>query len=311
MKKAKKIIFISLLILIISLCLINIFIPMNPIIVGEPVYYEIAYTENDFPSKLMFTDETGKNGSSINLKLPIQIEIFGTRIPLVKSFASDNISGIYWDPTGKALGVLYSTYYVNIRYPALILLDGESFSCPNDMDLYTNYSYPIHVVDRERIIINMGNFPNNRLVLYNMKDCKQESIYYDGSEVRVFAVSSQGWLAVNEVKNDELMLNVYDDNKKLVYSDNTVGYEYYLTWSKDGSKLVYNINVENDIDDVCMYDFVKEEKTIIGKSSAKVSFSPDGNKLIMEKNSNDLVILDLITLQENDFISGSNPDWRP
>ncbi|MBI9045387.1 MAG: PD40 domain-containing protein [Anaerolineaceae bacterium] len=311
MRKFHKFVLIIFVIGLLSLLVNSCSTPEENQEINDSLYYDIAYIGIEDTSNISFIDETGKHLNSVDMEITLPITIFGINIPFMESIVANRFSDVYWGPDGETLGVLYSTRYTNIRYPAMILSNGEKYECSNDEELYTNFAYPIQVLDRERIVINMEEYPYNKLVIYNMKNCEEEGIYYDGIEERVFAISSQGWLAVNEATYGGFALNVYDNNENLVYSDKSVGYEYYIAWSKDGNKLAYSINKENEIDDVCVYDFTEGEKRIVSKSSGKVSFSPDGNKLVMEKIQNHLVILDLVTLQETDLIDGSNPDWRP
>jgi hypothetical protein len=314
MKKTIKYSFIAFLFFVISTISIKLIIPYDPIIIGNPELNDIAYVDDSRNSHIIFSDAQGNNKSSLDVIIPVPMNVSssGKELSRIKNFVFNNISDVYWEIDGDALGFLFSTYYPNVRFPALLTEEGTIYVCINDSILNTNYSYPIQVYDDKRIIINMGNYPDNSLILYNMKECKNESVFYDGNGEQVFAVSSKGWLAINEEIDNEMMLNVYDNNRNLVFSDNQIDYYDFLAWSKDGNKLIYRVYKHKKEDYLYMHDFVtNESKKVAEDIIFKTSFSPDGNKIVMEKIGKEIVILDLITLQETNIAKGSNPDWRP
>jgi hypothetical protein len=313
MKQSPKKIIVGFLLILFSIILIKVFIPYDPILIGKHQFSDIAYINDSKNSHIRFSDAQGDHESSLHVIVPVPMNMNfpGKRVSRFKNFVLNNVSDVYWEIDGDALGFLFYTYYPNVRFPALLTEQGEIYVCINDSILNTNYHYPIQVHDDKRIIINIGRYPENSLILYNMKECKKESVFYDGKGEQVFAVSSKGWLAINEEIDKEMMLNVYDSNRNLVFTDNQIDYYNFLAWSKDGNKLLYEVYKDNEEDNLYMHDFVTGESNKIADYIFKASFSPDGNRIVMEKLGKNIVILDLITMEETYFAKGSNPDWRP
>jgi len=317
----KMIIKITLLVIaiLIILKIIQIFlqfiIQVNPMVYPKFETHDIVYLDaSPFSySKLNFIDESGVKKSIANIMIPWTAEVFmfGNELSQVVDLNINKVTNVYWSNTKGTLGFLYGMDYPHVRYPGLLLENGEILICQQDEKLSTNLNYPIQVLDDTRIVINIGRYPDNYLSFYDMENCLEESVYYDGKAERGFAISSNGWLAINEELEGDLVLNVYDEQHQLVFTDNEVDDYYFIDWSKDGSMMIYRVGKSKSEDQLYSYDFKTNEQKIIGDHIYHASFSPDDKKLIIEREGFQLYFLDLRSLEESYVIEGSSPNWKP
>jgi hypothetical protein len=273
---------------------------------------EIWYLSADDWKTIMVIGENGENEKEFDRKIPVYEEIKtneGTKYQI--KMYSDWIFQINWGLNAKNLGILFATYYPNVSYPAVLQESGQLLLCLEDENLNTNYLYPIEMLDDERIVINLGRYPDNYLSLYNMKTCQEESVYYDGSEEGTFAISSKGWLAIQEGLISDQILNVYDEGHNLVFSNNEVDNYYFYTWSGDGQKIAYVINKPKDKFGLYIHDFETGETSLIGENIFYASFSPDGERMVIQRELAEIYILDLQTMQEKYLTKGTEPIWKP
>lgn len=306
-KRITRALMFIIIIVIGAICLLDILIPDRPIIIGNISYDEISYIYN---GELKFTDETGKEESNFHLVIPVPIDFWGLQIPFLKKFVSQGFTNTFWSLNGESLGLLFSTDYPAARFPALLTADNKLLTCPTEDGPNTNYIYPIQVVNDNNILINLAENDSEKLVIYNMETCDTEKIFYQGTKIHTFSLSSKFWLAVNEEVDGDLMLNVYDNTQNLVLSINAPDYYEFITWSKDGEKLLYRISNGINDDYIYIYDFATGETTKIAQNVYKASFSPNGKQLVVY-TTNGLFIMDLNTLQRRYLTNGINPDWRP
>jgi WD40 repeat protein len=166
-------------------------------------------------------------------------------------------------------------------------------------------------MDDERIVINIGHYPENHLSLYNMKECKEESVYYDGEGIDMFAISSKGWLAVEEYLGSDTELNIYDEKRALVFSDSQVDNYFFMNWSKDGNQFVFQVKKSSTDNKFYLHDFTTGKTKLIGEFIYTASFSPKGDQLVITRIRGEIFILDLGTLEETFLTYGYYPDWRP
>ncbi|MBI9052078.1 MAG: PD40 domain-containing protein [Anaerolineaceae bacterium] len=276
-------------------------------------FKDIAYLDEINFSKIMFIDDFGRHQTSSHIIIPEfrKINIFKRELYKIEGYLHNTSIDIYWGIDGEVLGTLFRTHYPSVGYPALLAENNEIYTCLEDDNLHTNYDYPIQVIDSERIVINIGDYPENYLLLYNMKNCEEESIFYSGYMVGRFSISSKKWLAVNEYINGDQQLNIYDETKTLVYSENDIDDYNYFTWSKDGNILIYRVYKSLSDDKFYAHDFQKNETYLIGENIYRASFSPDGKYLVIQRPQYKLFLLDLDTMEETFLVNGVNPDWRP
>jgi hypothetical protein len=151
----KKIIKITLLIIsiLIILKIIQIFlqfiIQVNPMVYPKFETHDIAYLDNHSYSKLNFIDESGVKKSKANIMIPWTTEVFmfGNELSQVVDLNINKVTNVYWSNTKGTLGFLYGMDYPNVRYPGLLLENGEILTCQQDEKLSTNLNYPIQVLD--------------------------------------------------------------------------------------------------------------------------------------------------------------------
>jgi hypothetical protein len=161
----KKVIKITLLIttILIILKIFQIFlqftIQINPMVFPELETHDIVYLDDSAfaYSKLNFIDESGVKKSKANIMIPWTAEVFmfGTELSQVVDLNINKVTNVYWSNTKGTWGFLYGMDYPNVRYPGLLLENGEILICQQDEKLSTNLNYPIQVLDDTRIVINI------------------------------------------------------------------------------------------------------------------------------------------------------------
>jgi WD40 repeat protein len=285
--------------------------PQPPLDVHDIVYLE--RTDENGTIKFINADGSGASTRDVTFSVPRTINIFGFNIPLAYHQVDNQISTVTWGADGNTLAFSYENENFIVRFPGLLTAEGEILTCPQDDSLYTCRNCPVRVLDQERVLINVGApYDGVRyLAVYNMRNCKQESVYFDGNREWGFALSSKNWLAISEKLDDRFVLNVYDDQFTLMHTIPTEDLISWIEWSPDGNQLLYRDSRDYD-SYVKMFNYNTNEDQIteVGKDICCASFSPDAQKIIFSRD-NQIYIRDLTTGQETYLTQGTNPQWRP
>jgi hypothetical protein len=312
MKKAIRIVAMIFILFVIgffidkAICYAHI--PDKPYIEGSVKYKEIVYLQNN---EIQFIDDKGEKGEAFKIYVPTKRKVFGYTVPIYKRLQTMGVVNITWGNVDYPIGFTYVYGYPNVAYPVLLNNKNEMLICSRETGPNTHWTNPIEVTDGGRILINLEGNNKNYLVFYDMEECKEENILYEGENIRYFALSRNGLLAVNEEIDSDLMLNIYDEHSKLIYSNNDNDYYEFFAWSSDGNKLLFPGKNDNGvIDKIQIINFLTGDTQIINQEVFYASFSPSGDKLVMD-TKNGIVILDLLTMEEKIISQGDSPHWHP
>jgi hypothetical protein len=249
------------------------------------------------------------------LVYPVPVTFLWQRIPLLQSLRISNIDMATWSRDGDSIAFGFEDPGFQAQgVSGIITKSGIVLVCNAGRgSIYSDSQ--IQMSGKTSVLIVPLKYDSTKIIELNMLTCK-ESEYYRGRNIGRFLVSNNEWLAVTESQGYDYVLDVYDQDRNLVYTDNREDFSFRLAWSNDGDMLIYGAEEktpERDFKDCKMiiYDFKNNEQVLFPTGYFyKAVFSPDGKKNLFVNNEG-INLYDIETGAITFLTEGRDTDWRP